>query len=56
MHSVIRAFAGHRHKVKFRLGSRAYMFNPFKLNGMSKSYQLDEPISVLRVVRWLFKL
>ena len=30
------------------------MFNQFKPNGISHSYQLDESISVLRVVEWYF--
>ena len=28
--------------------------NPYKLNGISHSYQLDQSISVLRVVGWNF--
>ena len=27
-------------------------FNPFKLSGISLSYQLDQSISVLRIVGW----
>ena len=29
-------------------------FNPFKMNGISHSYQLDQSISILRVIRWYF--
>ena len=30
------------------------LFNPFKPNGISLSYQLDQSISMLRVVGWYF--
>ena len=30
------------------------IFNPFKPNGISYSYQLDQSSSVLRVVGWYF--
>ena len=29
-------------------------FNQFRLNGISHSYQLDQSISVLKVVGWYF--
>ena len=31
-----------------------YAFNPFKLNGISHSYQVDQSISILRIVGWYF--
>ena len=30
--------------------------NPFKPNGISQSYQLDQSISILRVVWWYFTI
>ena len=33
--------------------SQNYAFNQFRLNGISHYYQLDQPISVLKVVGWL---
>ena len=43
------------HSVKYD-SSCPYMqkFNPFKLNAISRSYQLDQFISVLKVVGWYF--
>ena len=34
----------------------ALEFNPFKLNGISHSYDLEESISVLRIVRRYFSI
>ena len=31
-----------------------FLFNPFMPNGISLSYQVDQSISVLRVVGWYF--
>ena len=31
-----------------------YQHNPFKLNGISVSYQLDQSVFILRVIRWYF--
>ena len=33
---------------------KKYQLNPFKLNGISHSYQLDQSVSILRVVGWYF--
>ena len=55
--SVPLLFTNLRKQVFSRRGPyylKKIMFNPFKPNGISHSYQLDQSISVFRVVGWYF--
>ena len=42
--------------LNHKITSNQSHFNPFKPNGISHSYQLDQSISVLRVVGGIFQL
>ena len=47
----------HRYIIDVLSAQGIYMYidiNPFKPNGFSHSYELDQPISVLRVVGGIF--